>query len=78
MAHVLMLQIRSGRLLLNNQYSRERQILTERKVAFNQNVGNWGRWWTQCCCSPNTPQDCLQRFCSAMKVFKGKKGSNLN
>ena len=48
------------------------QVLVERKVAFNPKAINLGRRWTQC------PQNHLQRFCSAMKVFKGKKGSNFS
>ena len=27
---------------------REREMLAERKVAFNQNASNVGRWWAQC------------------------------
>ena len=26
----------------------KREMLVERKVAFNQKAGNLGRWWTQC------------------------------
>ena len=32
----------------NNQCSRERKMSVERIVAFNQNAGNLGRWWTRC------------------------------
>ena len=52
---------------------RERQMLVERKVAFNQNASNPESWWIHC-----PPQNHLQRFCSAMKIFKGKKGRNLS
>ena len=52
--------------LLQNQYS---QVLIKRKVAFNQNASNLGRWWTQ-----RPPKKHLQTFCSAMKAFNGKTG----
>ena len=54
---------------LQNQYSQ----MVEKKVAFNQNAGNLGRRWTQ-----HSPKNNLQRFCLAMKTFKGKQGSNLS
>ena len=38
----------------------------ERKVAFNQKASNLGRRWT------HVPKKQLRRFCSAMKVLKGK------
>ena len=27
---------------------RERQMLVERKIIYNKNASNLGRWWTQC------------------------------
>lgn len=40
-------QLRSDSLLLENQYPRERQMLIERKNAFNHDASYLGRWWTQ-------------------------------
>lgn len=54
---------------LKNQYTRERQML-QRKVAFNENAGNLGRWWS----APKTTCEDFQS--SAMKAFKRKKGCN--
>ena len=43
-----------------------------RKVAFHQNAGDLGRWWTR------GPQNHLWKFCSAMKAFKGEKECHLS
>ena len=49
-----------------NQHSRETDV-GRKERCFNQNASNLGRWCTQC-----PPKNHLRRFCSAMKVFKGK------
>ena len=47
-------------------------MLVEKKVTFNQNAGNSGRWWTQ-----RPPKNHLQKFFLAMKAFKRKEGHDL-
>ena len=65
---VAVTELRSGCLLLENQYPRERQMLVERKVAFNQNADNLKRWWTQC--PPKTiSKDSIQPW----KLLKRKR-----
>ena len=52
---------------LQNQYSQMK------KIAFNQNASDLGRWWTE-----HPPPKHLQGFCLAIKAFKGRQGSNLD
>lgn len=49
---------------------REKEMLVEKEVAFNENAGNLGRWWS----APKTTCEDFQS--SAMKAFKRKKGCN--
>ena len=51
--------------LLKNLYS---QKPGERKVAFNQNAGNLGRWWTQC-----PPKTISEDSAQPWKFLKGKR-----
>lgn len=51
---------------LQNQYSQMK------KIAFNQNASDLGRWWTE------HPPKHLQGFCLAIKAVKGRQGSNLD
>ena len=62
-------QLRSDCLLMENQYPRERQMLVERTVAYNQNASSVWKRWTQC-----HPKDIFKDSAWPWRFFKGTNG----